>query len=86
MSTISNKIDPNRIPKEAFGLQAESSLHTITLNPSSANPEETWYVYILKLSENVVIIPGTVKLRFDLNVDGHAHNTVVNNVGRNLIT
>ena len=44
------------------------------------------YVYIPKLSHNVVIILGSVKFRFDLKVDGHANNTVVNNVGGILIT
>ena len=85
MTTISNKLDPNRLPKEPFGLKAESSLNKITLHPSLANPEEK-YVYISKLSQNVVIISGSVKLRFDLNVGGHANNTVVNNISRNLIT
>ena len=51
---ISNKLVPNRIPKEPFGLKAESSLKIITLNPSSANPEQTFYLYISKLSQNVV--------------------------------
>ena len=32
----------------------------------------------------MVIVPGSVKLLFDLKIGGHANNTLVNNVGRNL--
>jgi len=83
---ISEKINPNRIPREPFGLKAESSLNRITLNPSSASPGETLYINIPKLAENVVIVPGSVSLLFDLNVTGHANNTLVNNVGSNLVS
>ena len=83
---ISEKINPNRIPLEPFGLKAESSLNRITLNPSSASPGETLYINIPKLAENVVIVPGSVNILFDLTVIGHANKTIVNNVGRNLVT
>ena len=83
---LSETLDPSRIPRKAFGLKAESSLNRITLNPSSANPGETLYVNIPKLTDNVVIIPGSVFLRFTLSVDGHANNTLVNNIGRNLVS
>ena len=83
---VSEKINPNRVPREPFGLKAESSLNRITLNPSSASPEETLYINIPKLTDNVVIVPGSVNLVFDLIVSGHENNTLVNNVGRNLIS
>ena len=83
---ISEKIDPNRMPKQPFGLKAESTLQRITFTPSSANPGETLYVKIPKLSGNNVLVPGSVKLAFNLDVDGHVNNTLVNNVGRNLVS
>ena len=86
MQTISEKRNPNMSTSKSFGLKAESTLHRITLNPSSANPGETLYLYIPKLSENKVIVPRSVSLRFDLNVQGHANNTVVNNIERNLVS
>ena len=43
-------------------------------------------MYIPKLSENKVIVPRSVSLRIDLNIQGHANNTVVNNVVRNLVS
>ena len=82
----SEKINPNRIPREPFGLKAESTLNRITLNPSTASPGETLYINIPKLSENLVIVPGSVSLLFDLEVEGHANNTVVNNLAANLVT
>ena len=82
---VSEIINPNRVPREPFGLKAESSLNRITLNPSSASEGETLYINIPKLSENVVIVPGSVKLLFDLKIGGHVNNTFVNNVGRNLV-
>ena len=83
--TISEKLNPNRAPREPFGIKARSPLNRITLTPSEASPNETLYVDILKLAENIVLAPGSVYLTFDLNVTGHANNTLVNNVGRNLV-
>ena len=83
---ISEKIDPNRMPKHPFGLKAESTLQRITFTPSSANPGETLYVNIPKLSGNNVLVPGSVRLAFNLVVSGHANNTLVNNIGRNLVS
>ena len=68
---ISEKFNPNRIPCEPFGIKA--------------SPDEALYVDIPKLADNVVLVPGSVYLTFDLNVTGHANNTLVNNVGRNLV-
>ena len=86
MQTISEKLNPNMSTRKSFGLKAESTIHRITLNPSSANPGETLYLYIPKLSENKVIVPRSVSLRFDLILEGHANNTVVNNVAQNLVS
>ena len=84
--TISEKIDPNRMPKHPFGLKAESTLHRTTFTPSSANPGEVLYVNIPKLSGNNVIVPNSVRLAFDVVVGGHANNTLVNNLGRSLVS
>ena len=84
--TISEKIDPNRMPKQPFGLKADTTLHRTTFTPSSANPGETLYVNIPKLSGDNVIVPNSVRLAFDVVVGGHANNTLVNNIGRNLVS
>ena len=83
--TISEKIDPNRMPRQAFGLKAESTLHRITFTPSSADPGDTLRVYVPKLSGNNVIKPNSLKLLFNLVITGEANDTVVINIGRNLV-
>ena len=82
---VSEKLNPNRIPCEPFGIKTRSTLNRITLTPSKASPNETLYAGIPKLAENIVIVPGSAYLTFDLNVTGHANNTLVNNISRNLI-
>ena len=85
--TISEKIDPNRMPKQPFGLKAETTLHRTTFTPSSANPGETLYVNVPKLSGDNVIVPNSVRLAFDFDiVGGEANDAVVNNLGRNLVS
>ena len=82
---ISEYLDPSRFPRMAFGLKANSTLNRITLTPSNANPGETLYIEIPKLSENMVIVPGSVFLLFNLTLSGHENNTVVNNISRSLV-
>ena len=85
--TISERIDPNRMPKQPFGLKAETTLQRTTFSPSSANPGETLYVNIPKLSGDNVIVPNSVRLAFDLVItNAEANDTVVNNLGRNLVS
>ena len=67
-------------------MKAEKTFNWITLTPSPVNPGETLYVNIPVLAEGLVIVPGSVALLLNLNVAGHANNTLVNNVGRNLVT
>ena len=69
----------------AFGLKANSTLNRITLTPSNANPGETLYIEIPKLTENMVIVPGSVFLVFNLTLSVHENNTVVNNISRSLV-
>ena len=84
--SISDVLNPDRLPREASGLKAEKTLNRITLTPLSVNPGKTlYYVNIPKLTEGIIIVPGSVGLLFNLNVVGHANNTLVNNVGRNLV-
>ena len=82
---ISEYLNPSRFPRMAFGLKANSTLNRITQTPSNANPGETLYIEIPKLSENMVIVPGSVFLLFNLTLSGHENNTVVNNLSRSLV-
>ena len=81
-----NLLNTSRINRISLGLKAERQHHVITNNPSSANPKETLYVRIPRLTENTFYIPGTVYLSADVDISGNAKNSVVNNLGRNLIS
>ena len=83
--SISEVLNPNRYPREDFGLKADSKLNRVTMNPSSVNPGETLYVDNPKLAEGLLIVPSSVAILFNLNVTGHANNTLVNNFGRNMV-
>ena len=65
--TVSDVLNPNRHPQEAYGLKAESTLNRITLTQSSVNPGETLYVNIPKIKEGVVIVPGSIGFLFILS-------------------
>jgi hypothetical protein len=64
--SISEKLDVNRAYKQPFGLKAEKTTHRVTFNPSTANPGETLYINVPKLSNNVVVVPGSFGLLFTL--------------------
>lgn len=84
MSVYGEKLNPSRRERLALGLKADRQYHSITHNPSTIGVGETLYVRVPKLKRDVVIVPGTLKLTFDLAKKGNANNHFVNNVGRNL--
>jgi len=87
--SISEKLDPNRETKRTHGLKAEQTFHRVTFNPSSASAGETLYIQVPNLSENTVLIPNTLALKFNLTVTQptlDANRYLVNNIGRNLVS
>ena len=84
---ISSKIDPSILPKQTGGLKAERTFHRVTFTPSSAKPGETLYVSVPTLSENLLLVPGTLALRFDLAIQPSTADKrhCVNNIGRNIV-
>ena len=49
-------LNTSRINRISRGLKAEKHHHTITNNPSSANPRETLYIRLPRLTENLLIL------------------------------
>ena len=86
MTSIPEILNPDRAPKDLFGLKDHAVLNRISFTPGVARPGQILYVDIPKLADNYVIVPDSVYLIFDLNVSGHKDNTLVNNVGRNLVS
>ncbi len=81
-------INPQRLNKTPLGIKATRKHHVITFNPSSANPGETLYVRIPKLTTNTFYVPGSIYLSADVEITGDTghDNHLVDNFGRNLIS
>ena len=78
---------PSHNEKTLGAMKAERTVRRITFNPSSANPGETLYVSMPKLSEHEVIVSGSLALEFNINLSGgHANNYLVQNVSRALVS
>ena len=72
--------------KTKNAMRAPRSVKRITFNPSEANLGETLYVHVPKLNKNEVLVPGSLALRFDIDVGGHANNFLVQNVSWALVS
>ena len=72
-------------------MQAERTVTRIAFNPSTANPGDVLYVTVPKLAQDVVMVPGSLALVFDIDLTGgHANNYLphlrVQNVSRALVS
>ena len=84
---VSHDLLPNRRKKELNAMKAPYSVKRITFNPSEANPGERLEVRVPKLNKNEVLVPGSLALRFDIDLSGgHANNHLVQNVSRALVS
>ena len=79
---------PSHSEKVLQAMKAERTVKRITFNPTSANPGKTLYLSVPKLAANEVIVPGSLALVFDINLEvtgEHANNYLVQNVSRALV-
>ena len=83
--TTSEIINPNFEEKITNVLKADRTVHRVTFNPNKASPGETLFIPVPKLSDEVVLVPGSLAVIFDLTVSGQANNFLVNNVSRALV-
>jgi len=68
-------------------IKAPRSVKRITFDRTEASPGETLYIHVPKLNENEVLVPGSLGLRFDIDLTGgHANNYLVQNVSRALVS
>ena len=85
--SVSHGLLPNRSTKTLRAMKAPYSVKRITFNPSEANPGERLEVRVPKLNKNEVLVPGSLALRFDIDLSGgHANNHLVQNVSRALVS
>ena len=86
MDGVQENLRPSRSEKTLGALKAERAVKRITFDRTEANPGETLYVSVPKLNENEVIVPGSLALRFNIDLSGrHVNNFLVDNVGRALV-
>ena len=83
---VQENLLPTHKEKRLGALKAERAIKRITFDRTEVNPEETLYVSVPKLNENEVIVPGSLALRFNIDLNGgHANNFLVDNVSRALV-
>ena len=84
---VSNNLSPRRSTKTLRAMKALYSVNRNTFNPSEANPGDRLTVQVPKLNKNEVLVPGSLALRFDIDLSGgHANNYLVQNVSRALVS
>ena len=80
---VQETLNPAHAEKTLEAMKAERTVKCITFGRSEANPRETLYVSVPKLNENEVLVPGSLALIFNIDLDGgHANNFLVQNVSR----
>jgi len=84
---VPHSLLPTHTRKTLRAIKSPRAVKRITFDKSEANPGETLYVRLPKLNENDVLVPGSLALRFDIDLSGgHANNFLVQNVARALVS
>ena len=85
--SVSHDLTPRRSTKAIRAMKAPYSVKRITFDPAEANPGARLEVRVPKLNKNEVLVPGSLALRFDIDLSGgHANNYLVQNVSRALVS
>ena len=85
--SVPDNLHSTHSEKTKNAMKAPRSVKRITFNPSEANPGETLRVHVPKLNKNEVLVPGSLALRFDIDLSGgQANNFLVQNVSRALVS
>ena len=86
---VGKYIGASRCLKTSTRLKGERTLHEVTHNPSQAKPGDILTVKVPRL-EDLLIVPGTLALTFDLSIPAEPGATVntypVNNLAANIIS
>ena len=83
---VQASLRPTHNEKTLGAIKAEYAVKRITFDRTEAKPKETLYISVPKLNENEVIVPGSLALRFNIELQGgHVNNFLVNEVARALV-
>ena len=81
-SQYGRKLNPYRRLHDPFGVKGHRQTITVTNTPSMIDQLETLLVRFPDLRKDVVIIPGSVRLAFDISLDSTDINqTLMQNIG-----
>lgn len=86
MSTYGIKLNPYRKIREPRGVKGIRQSVVITNNPSTIDQNQQLLVRFPNLSNNDVIVPGTTRLAFEIELNSTDKNsTIYQNIGRSII-
>ena len=87
MSAYGNKLNPYRKLREPRGVKGIRQSVVITNNPSTIDQNQQLLVRFPNLSNNDVIVAGTVRLAFEIELvsSKDADKTIYQNIGRAII-
>jgi len=84
---VPDSLQPKHTSKTLNAIKVPRAVKRITFDRSEASPGETLYVHVPKLNKDEVLVPGSLGLRFDIDLSGsHANNYLVQNVVRALVS
>ena len=80
------KLDPFRSLREPLGVKGVRQSVVVTNNPSTIGQNQQLLVRFPNLGAQDVIVPGTARLAFTINLDStDDERTVVQNLGRAIV-
>jgi len=83
---VQENFQPTYSEKISRAMKTYHAVMRIPFNPTEANPGEILFVSVPKLGKDEVLVPGSLALRFDIDLSGgHANNFLVQNVMRALV-
>ena len=86
MSAYGDKLNPYRKLREPRGVRGIRQSVVITNNPSTIDQNQQLLVRFPNLSSNDVIVPGTVRLAFEIELNSKDVNaTLYQNIGRAIV-
>ena len=87
MSTFGEKLNPYRKIREPRGIKGIRQSVVITNNPSTIDENQQLLVRFPNLSSNDVIVPGTVRLAFEIEIKSSSDEnaTLYQNIGRSIV-
>ena len=80
------KLTPARRTRKAMGLKAERSTQQMTIDPATATAWAQVNIKFPQLQTHDVIVPGTTRLAFNIDINStDVNRTLVNNIGRAIV-